>query len=470
MKNLTEGSITKALISLAVPIVFTNLLHTAYQLVDTFWVGRLGAGAVAAVSLSFPIIFLMISLGAGFSIAGTILVAQYTGKGDMKQVEHTATHTVFLMLVVAALISIIGYFSAPAIMRFMGAAPEILPDAVSYLQISFLGTVFLFTFFVFQSLMRGIGETRTPMLIVGLTVLLNLILDPLFIFGYGSFAGYGVTGAAIATILTQGIATVIGMYILFRGKTPVRINLKTFKYDWPLVKKMFFLGLPASIEQSMKALGLTIMSYLVATFGTLVVATYGIGIRILSFVVIPAFGLSMAVSTMVGQNIGAGKTDRAEAAAKTGLKIAFLSLLALGVIFFIFARPIVTTFIPDDPAVIETATIFVRFLTASFAFLGVQFTLNGIFQGSGNTKISMIFSIVSLWVFEFPLSYILSHTSLNESGIWLAFPIASAISATISFTYFRMGRWKKTRIIESPDQKLEQQVARETAIEEGPAV
>lgn len=470
MKNLTEGSIARALISLAVPIVLTNLLHTAYQLTDTFWVGRLGAEAVAAVSLSFPIIFLMISLGAGFSIAGTILVAQYTGKGDMKQVENVATHTVLLMMIVSAIISIIGYYLAGPIITLMGAAPEVLPDAIAYLQISFIGMIFLFTFFVFQSLMRGVGETRTPMLIVLLTVLINLVVDPLLIFGYGPVPAFGVTGAAYATIASQGIATIIGLYILFKGRFPVRLNLKSFKFEPALIKKMFFLGLPASIEQSMKALGLTIMSFLVATFGTLIVATYGIGIRILSFVIIPAFGLAMATSTLVGQNIGAGKVERAEEAGKIAIKIAFLSLLILGIIFFIFAHSIVAIFIPNDPAVIETATVFVRFLTAAFAFMGVQFTLNGVFQGSGNTTTSMIFSVVSLWVFEFPLSYILSkHTTLGETGLWLAFPIATLVSATVSYIYFRSGRWQKTRIINS-NQKMEQAVAKETAIEEGPAV
>lgn len=468
MKNLTEGSIIRSLIALAVPIVLTNLLHTAYQLTDTFWVGRLGAEAVAAVSLAFPIIFLMISLGAGFSIAGTILVAQYAGKGDKDQVQHIATHTVFLMFVVSLLLSAIGYFLAEPIITAMGAAPEVLPDAVSYLQISFIGLPFMFSFFVFQSLMRGIGEVRTPMLIVLTTVLMNLVLDPFFIMGFGDIPGYGVTGAAIATIFTQGVATIIGFYLLLKGRYAVSISFKNFRFEFPLIRKMFFLGLPASIEQSMKALGFTIMSFLVATFGTLVIAAYGLGVRILSFVIIPAFGLSMATSTLVGQNIGAGKPDRAAEVGSIAAKVAFLSLFSVGVIFFLLAEPIVTAFVPEDPALIEAATRFVHFLTASFGFLGLQLTLNGIFQGSGNTTISMIFSIVSLWVFEFPLSYLLSkHTDLGELGLWIAFPIATAISAAISFTYFRMGRWKNKRLIE-PQQKMEQAVATETAIEEGP--
>lgn len=469
MKDFTEGSIFKGLISLSIPIVLTNLLHSAYQLTDTFWVGRLGAEAVAAVSLSFPMVFLMITLGGGFSVAGTILVAQYRGKGDLKQVDHVVGQTVVMMFLISILASIIGYVTAEPMMKLLGAAPEVLPDAVAYLKISFVGMVFLFSFFVFQSLMRGVGEVRTPMYVVGTTVLMNLVLDPLLIFGWGPIPAYGVTGAAIATIFTQAVATVAGFYILMKGKHGIKLTLKNFHFDGPLLKKMFLLGLPSSIEQSMKAIGLTIMSFLVATLGTLVVAAYGIGIRIFSFVVIPAFGLSMATATLVGQNMGAGKPDRAEEIGNKSALVAFFLLLFVGIIFFIFAHQIVTLFIPNDPAVIENATVFVKYLSAGFGFIGLQLTLNGIFTGSGNTKVSMIFSIISLWIFEFPIAYILSkYLGLNELGIWMGAPIAWLLATVIPFIYFKTGRWKKTRIIDTPqDAKLADAVRKEAMIEEG---
>lgn len=306
-KDFTKGPIIKTLFTLAVPIVLTNLLHTAYQLTDTFWVGRLGAEAVAAVSLSFPIIFLMITLGGGFSIAGTILVAQYQGRKDPKQVAHVSTQTLVLMFGISILCSLLGLIIAEPVMHLLGAAPEVLPDAVSYLRVSAIGFVFMFGFFVFQSLMRGVGEVYMPMKIVLMTVLLNLILDPLFIMGWGPIPGFGVTGAAIATIFTQGLGTLAGLIILMRGNHGIKVSFKKFKLDIPLVKKMFILGLPASVEQSMKSLGLTIMSFLVAFFGTIIIAAYGIGVRIFSFVIIPAFGLSMATSTLVGQNMGGGE-------------------------------------------------------------------------------------------------------------------------------------------------------------------
>lgn len=469
MKDFTKGSITKALLGLAVPIVLTNTLHTAYQLIDTFWVGRLGAEAVAAVSLSFPIIFLMISLGSGFSIAGTILVAQYKGRNDSAQVEHVTAQTVALVSMIALFLATIGYVLSPYIVTLMGAEGGVVQMATDYMKISFIGMPFMFGFFVYQSLMRGVGEVKKPMQIVFITVLLNLFLDPLFINGFGDFQGYGVSGAAVATIFTQSLATIAGLYLLFKGENGIKLTFKKFKFDLPLFKKMLFLGLPASIEQSMKALGLTVMSFLVASFGTVILASYGIGIRMFSFVIIPAFGLSMATSTLVGQNIGAGKKERAQQIASKSALVGFVTLTIFGALFAIFATQIITAFVPGDLEVIKEGAFFLRILSIGFGFIGLQLCLSGVFQGSGNTKISMIFSIVATWVFEFPIAYILSnHTSLESTGLWIAYPTAGLLGAIVSVTYFKMGTWQNTKLIEDgSDAYLQQEILHETMIEEG---
>ncbi len=198
--NLIEGSIVKSLLALSVPIIFANILQTAYQLTDTFWVGRLGTVAVASVSISFPVIFLIVSLGGGLAMAGTILVSQYKGKDDKKVANHVVSQTILMIVVISSLLSVIGYWLSPYIISLMGAQSNVFSGAVSYMKITFIGMVFMFIYMVFQSLMRGVGDVKTPMYIVLGTVLLNLILDPLFIFGYGFIPAYGVTGAAIATI------------------------------------------------------------------------------------------------------------------------------------------------------------------------------------------------------------------------------------------------------------------------------
>ncbi|MEZ4087623.1 MAG: MATE family efflux transporter [Candidatus Gracilibacteria bacterium] len=468
MKDFTKGPILKALVSLSVPIVLTNMLHTAYQLVDTFWVGRLGKEAVAAVSLSFPIIFLLITLGAGFTIAGTILVAQYKGRKDHAQVEHVTAQTVVLMLIVSVICAILGLLISQPIMELMGAEADVLAMAVSYLKISFLGMPFMFGFFMFQSVMRGIGEVYMPMKIVFGTVMLNLVLDPLFIMGYGPIPAYGVSGAAVATIFTQGLATLAGMIILLRGKHGIKLTFKNFKFDFTLVKQMFSLGLPSSIEQSMKALGLTVMSFLVASFGTAIVAAYGIGIRILSFVIIPAFGLSMATSTLVGQNMGAEKPRRAEKIANRSVGIGFITIIGISIIIFFAADFLAGAFLEGEPEVLAESALFIRYLCFGFAFMATQLVLNGVYSGAGITRTSMIFSIVSTWLFEFPIAYIMSkHSGLSARGLWIAYPISSFLSALVSFIYFRMGRWKNVRIIPSKQEKLEHAVQEEAMIEEG---
>ncbi|MBU0667958.1 MATE family efflux transporter, partial [Patescibacteria group bacterium] len=372
LPDFTQGPIVKSLVTLAIPIVFANILQTAYQLVDTFWVGRLGADAVAAVSLSFPIIFLMISMGGGLAIAGTIMVSQYKGQGHLEKVDYVSAQTLFIMFFISVIVTVLGYNIAEPVMKLMGAGPDVLPQAVSYLQISFLGMIFVFGYFVFQSLMRGVGDVKTPLYIVLATVILNLLLDPLFILGWGPIPAYGVMGAAIATVGTQGVATIIGTALLFSGKYGIHIKIKNFRLDFQLMKKMIGLGLPASIEQSTRALGMAIMTFLVASFGTISVAAYGIGGRVLSFIIIPTVGLSMATSTLVGQNIGAGKIDRAEKITRKSSIISFVTLTAIGIVLFIFSSQITAAFIPDDPQVIASSSLFIKIMAFTFGFIGLQ--------------------------------------------------------------------------------------------------
>lgn len=464
--NLTEGSIAKSLLKLSIPIILANILQTAYQLTDTFWVGRLGTVAVAAVSISFPVIFLLVSIGGGLAMAGTILVAQYKGKGDAEKVNHITSQTLLMVFFVSVVISTLGYFLAPLLIKLMGAEKEVFDTAVSYMKVSFFGMIFVFTYMVFQSLMRGVGDVKTPAFIVLGTVLLNLILDPLFIFGYGFIPAFGVSGAAFATIGTEGLAMVIGISLLLKGNHQIKLNLSDLNPDFDLLKRLVKLGFPASVEQSTRALGMTLITFLVASFGTLTVATYGVGTRILSFVIIPAMGLAMATSTLVGQNMGAGKVDRAEKVAKLGSFLSFVILTGVGVILFFSSKIVATLFLPNDLEAIKSTALFIKIISLSFGFIGVQMSLNGVFRGSGNTFISMILSIVSLWVLQFPLSYVLSkHTSLAELGIWIAIPATNVIAAFISITWFLEGTWKSKKITE--DEKLEEEIFEEVMIEEG---
>jgi len=462
-RNFTEGSILKALLSLSVPIVLANFFQIAYNLTDTFWVGRLGTEAVAAVSVSFPIIFLIISFVAGISMAGTILVAQYKGKKSQEAINHISAQTLMIISGMAIVLSGLGYLVSPILIRLMRVDTAVLAQAISYMRISFIGVVFMFIYAAFQSLMRGVGNVKMPMFIILGTVLLNLGLDPLFIFGFGPVPALGVAGAALASTVTEFLSALIAVIILFAGKEGININFNQFKPDFKLMKKMFLLGWPSSLEQSTRALGFTVVTFLVTGFGTLALASYGIGTRILSFILIPVMGLSMAASTLVGQNIGSGKIKRAERTAKLSLIISFIGLTVAGILLFIFAEPIARLFVPGEIATIQTTATFLRIISFSLGFVGVQQTIKGIFRGAGDTLAAMMLSLIFLWGLRFPLVYFLSHyTSLGLQGVWWAFPISNILAAVIAMFWFSFGTWKKRKLTEKI--KLEDAVAEEVDV------
>lgn len=462
--SLTEGSIIKSLLTLAIPIIGVNLLQTAYQLTDAFWVGRLGAGAVAAVSVSFPINFLLISLGSGLAVAGSIMVAQFAGARNMKMVSHVAAQTILMVLMVSILLSVVAYLLSPSILHALGVGPDIFADANRFQRVTFIGLFFTYGFIMFQSVMRGIGEVKLPLYINLVTVCLNFALDPLFIYGWGPIAPHGVAGAAIATLSTQILSVIVAFYVLLSGKKGILINLKEFSPDWPLIRKAFNLGFPSSIELSARALGMSVMVVLVTGFGTGILAVYGTGTRILSFVVIPALGISMSCSTLVGQNIGAGNIQRAVSISRLAAWSSFWILSVIGVIFYFAAEYIVRFFIPHDPAVISEGVVFVHIVAFSFGFIGVQQALIGTFRGSGNTVVTMVLSIIAVWVLQFPLGYALSkHTSLGYRGLWWAFPISNVLAALAALVWYTQSNWQNKRIV-NPMMK---QVNDESVIESG---
>jgi len=463
---LTEGSITLNLLRLAVPIIISNMLQTAYQVVDTFWVGRLSAEAVAAVSFCFPVSFLLIALGGGLPIAGTVLLAQYTGRGDEEATNHVAAQTLLMVFLISLVLAAIGYTVAVPIMHLMGAAPDVLPDAVRFFQIAVLGFVFVFAFFAYQALMRGRGVVYPPMFIVFTTVLINFALDPLLIFGWGPVPRMGVAGSAMATLLTQALAAAIGLTLMVRGRHGIHLKWHNLRPDFDMMRQISRIGFPSSIEQSTQAMGMTVMTILVAGFGTIAVAAYGIGVRVMSCALVPAIGLSVATSTLVGQNIGADRIDRAERTNLISCSFAFVSLTLAGLLAFFAAPSIAIFFIPQGGPVIDQSTVFIRAIALTFGFIGLQQVLTGSLRGAGDTVAPMVLAMISLWMMRFPLAYILSaRTNLHVRGIWYAFPVTTVLSAVMAGYWFLWGGWRDRRLLEEVE--FQEQVRTEAAIEEG---
>lgn len=443
-----------------------NILQTGYQLTDAFWVGRLGASAVAAISVSFPVTFLVIALGSGLAMAGATLTAQYMGAGRQDMVNHVAAQTMLMVVISSVIFGALGYQLSPYLLTLLGVMPDVYASALGFMRVSFVGIIFVFTYAMFQALMRGVGQTRIPLYIVGGTVLLNFALDPLFIFGWGPIPGLGVRGAAFATLITQAVASIIGMLIFFRGRHGIQLRWSDFMPDLVYIKRAFFLGFPASVELSTRALGLMIMSFLVASFGTLTIAAYGVGSNVLQIVTIPVMGMSMAVSTLVGQNIGAGNIERAGRVTQLGTLLCFVILTLIGVFAWFLAPQLVSFFIPEDPEVIAAGANFIRIMCLAWGGIGIQLCIVSAFRASGNMLIAMIIAMVSQWMIQFPLAYVLSkHTTLGAEGLWWSFPVTNIAVALISVAWFARGSWKTGRLTD--DDKQIAQTTRQALIEEG---
>jgi putative MATE family efflux protein len=465
-KLFLEGPIQRALVTLAVPIILSNILQTGYQVTDAFWVGRLGASAVAAVSVSFPVTFLVIALGAGLAMAGATLTAQYMGAGRQDMVNHVAGQTMIMVAVTSVILGALGYVLAPYLLELLGVASDVYVGALGFMRVSFIGIIFVFVFAMFQALMRGVGQTRMPLLIVLGTVILNFLLDPLFIFGWGPIPGLGVMGAALATLATQALAALLGIIIFLGGRHGIQLTLHALAPDVSYIKRAFFLGFPASVELSTRGLGLMVMSFLVASFGTLTLAAYGVGSTILQVVTIPAMGMSMAVSTLVGQNIGAGNIARASQITLLGTLLGFGILSLAGVVAYVLAPGMVSFFIPNDAAVITEGARFIRTMCLAWGCIGIQLCIVSAFRASGNMLIAMVIALVSQWMIQFPLAYVLSkHTILLAHGLWWSFPVTNILVAIVSICWFARGSWKTTRLTDEAE--LTNKIAQETIIEEG---
>ncbi|MGQ4556126.1 MATE family efflux transporter [Halobellus sp. GM3] len=459
--NLTSGGIGKPLFYLSLPIVITNLLQTAYNLADTFWLGQFSTEALAAISFAFPMVFLLISLGMGLSVAGSVLVAQHIGAGEESEAEYAASQTVAFATLGSILLGVFGYFAVGPFIAFLGASPEVLPLATGYMQVIAAGMPFMFGFFVFVALMRGYGDTVTPMLVMFGSVVLNIAMDPILIFGFDGnplfgmlglrgveasllastgYTGSGITGAAIATVFSRALAFVVGIAVMLQGVRGVMIHPSQMRPDFTYLRRLLDIGLPASVELTGRALSVNLLLLVVGMFPTTVVAAFGIGVRVFSVIFLPAIAVARGVETMTGQNIGAGKPDRAGTAADFAAKAMFVILTALGVVALLAAGPIVAIF-TNDPEVISAGRSFLRWVAPSFGFIGVLRAYSGSFRGAGKTLTAAAISVVMLGFIRIPVAYFAS-LDLGSTGIWLAFPISNVAGALIAYAWYRRGTWR----------------------------
>jgi putative MATE family efflux protein len=458
------------MVRLAWPIIVTELLQVAYNLADTIWLGRLSTDAVAAVSLAFPLIFLLISVGGGFTVAGSTLVAQYTGARSEGSAGTVAGQTLSFITLIAVCVAVLGYLATDPMLAILPSSPatagQVVPLAADYMRVFFLGLPFLFGFFVFSALMRGYGNTRAPMAVMAVSVLVNVVLDPVLIFGWGPVPAYGIEGAAIATVLSRGLATALGLYVLFGTDAGPAVSLPDFRLRARYVRQIVRIGVPSALEQSSTALGFITLTAMVVTFRPEVVAAFGLGNRLSSLVFLPALGLGRATNTIVGQNLGAGNPDRAERAVWTAAKWGSAVMVGVGVVAYVFAEPIVSVFIATGTeSAVETIRLgaeYVRVRAFEFGFIGVLQTVLGAYRGAGNTRTALAFSLFALWLGRVPIVYVLAFVrDFGATGIWVGMAAGQILGAVAAAAYFTRGTWKEAVVDGDPDPDAEGEAATE---------
>lgn len=457
-----DGSIIKWLFILSLPILIGNLLQSSYNFVDAYWIAKISDEAVASVSASFPIVFLITSLGTGFSMAWTILIAQYAWAKNQEMVNKTASKTLWIDIILAIILGLVGFLWSKWMLEFMKIEPKVMQHALPYMQISFIWLVFSFVFSMFQSVMRWVGEVKLPMYIILWTVFLNFFIDPMLIHGFGPIPAMWVAWAAIATIIAQAISASIWLFVMFKGNYGIKIKLKDFLPDFAFVKKIFFLGLPSSIEMSIRSFGFVLLTGLVTSFGTIALAWFGAWWNIFQLVFIPTMWFSIAISTMVWQNLWAKNIKRASEIAKIGSFITFIALEIIAILIYIFSPFLIWLFVKD----IETVKVWVdlmRISAFSLGFMGIQFALTWVFRAAWSTTLAMNLWMFSMFVVQLPVAYILSkHLEWWVNGIWWSFTITNIIMAIICIAIYAKWNWKNKQITE--EEKQETAVDKEVSV------
>jgi putative MATE family efflux protein len=444
--DLTSGSITKSIFYLAGPAVGTMFLETAFSLANIFWVGKLGAVSLAAVISSTILIWIIYSLTATISVGVTALVARSIGAKDFEQSGTVARQGFLFAIILALILSVPGVLFSRLAFVLMGTEPDVSILGTRYLRIIFSGAVFFFLIDVFAATFRAAGDTKTPMLVIMGSLGLNIILDPFLIFGWGPFPRMETGGAALASIISQGLGSLLFGILISKGKLHFKFSLLP-KFDIHLstVWRILRIGIPASTAWILFSIVYLFINKIVALFGTEAIAALGIGNRMESVSFLTCLGFSVAASTLVGQNLGAGKPERSAQAAWQTAGIAVLVTGFVATMFLIFPKQIASVFI-SDPKVIEIGIGYLRILALSQMFMALEIVFEGAFGGAGNTIPPMLVSIPGSLA-RIPLAYLLAvHWGMGIKGVWWAITLTSIAKGIVLTYWFSRGKWKAKKI------------------------
>ena len=445
-RDFTKGSIGTAIFILSVPMIIEMFAESLFALFDIFYVSYLGADAVAVVGLTESMMALVYAVAFGLAIGGSAMVARRIGEKNADGAAKTATHILYLGVIISILMSLPGIIFASQILKFLGAEPQVVEQGTAFMQIMLGGNAVVVFIFLLNAIFRGAGDAAIAMRVLWLANLLNIIIAPCFIFGFWIFPDLGVTGAAVGTTLGRGIGVLYALYYLFRGEKRFEIHAAHWAIDFALLWRIIKLSSTAVIQFLIGTASWSILVRVVAGFGSEAIAGYIIGLRVIVFALLPALGLSNAAATLVGQNLGAGKPERAEKAVWTAAFFNAGFYFLIGLILIFFANPIVRIF-SEDPTVMNYATDCLRIVSYGFVFYGFGMVLETAFNGAGDTRTPTFINLFIFWIFEIPLAYVLAyHFGLGPHGVYWAITIAFSVLAIVSGLLFRRGKWKLKQV------------------------
>lgn len=431
------------LFRLGLPVMIGMLAQTLFNIVDTIFVGRLGAEAIASVTIAFPIAFIIIAIGSGVGIGTTSLVARMIGAKRKGSADRAAENAIVLAVIMSVLISVTGILTSRILFTGMGVTGGVLEMSVAYINIIFSGMLFMMFMMITSHILHGEGNTKTPMKIMMTTAVLNAILDPVFIY----LLGYGVPGAAMASVISRVIGAAVMFHIFFVKKSSyVDISFRRFRFDLKVVKDIFGVGIPASLSQMSTALGLLVLNVFLISLGSVYVAAYGLGFRIDMIIIMPIIGISSGLITMVGMYVGAKDFSKAKWITKYAMKISIMIMCAAGFLFFLAAEYIMMVF-TSDPRVIMSGAEYLRIVVLSYPFAAIGIMVYSSFQGAGRGFPALFLTFLRVILISVPVAYVLTFVyGFGATGIWIGVSLASVITGVLALIWHSCFHYEKCRV------------------------
>ena len=445
-QDFTSGSIRRAVFMLSVPMILEMLMESIFAIVDIMYVSQISVNAVATIGLTESVITLVYAVAIGLSMAATAVVARRVGEKDIKGAKNAAVQVIFLGVIMASIVSVIGIIYPKEILQLMGGESDLIEEGYGYTQILMGGNITIMLLFLINAIFRGAGNASVAMWTLILSNGLNIILDPMFIFGFGPIPEYGVQGAAIATTIGRGSAVLFQLGILFFGYSKIKIGIKDLVLRMGIMLNLIRISLGGIGQFLIGTLSWVFLMRIMSEFGSEVLAGYTIAIRVMMFTIMPAWGMSNAAATLVGQNLGAQKPERAEQSVwKTG-KYSAVFMGIVSIIYLVFAPQIILLF-TQTPEVVKYGSLCLRIIAAGYIFYGYGMVVINSFNGAGDTKTPTYINFVCFWLLQLPFAYVMAITlDFGPNGVFWAITLAEGLIAIIAIIWFKKGTWKTVKV------------------------